>query len=196
MRFLDYCYEKELPHLYDDFYDYPNGIIFQRDDVPHIAVKINFLNKKQPTGYAIFECAGLHYDNKNKSIQFANWFSEFITSFADEIITSALGKMIPLAEKKLIQSALMYNQTTPIGDFKSYSKGIAIEMQEQEANGKSSWTISINGDDWVTLKNEKAAFSVFRGLNESVMDYIALWKNLCNRQSDRISEITTSIGVD
>ena len=175
MNFRFYCSDTELSLMYDEKYDYPNGIICIIEGTTHLAVSIKILGTKHSISYAVFDWSEREYNDKEANIRIAKDISPYIIKFANSTIESSHNKIMPLQKKAKIQSALTYCRTYPIGNFKSSQSGISINMVETGTEQESTWTISINDKQFATLNNKRASEVVFRGLCESVYQYIRAW---------------------
>ena len=175
MKFLFYCSDFELSLKYDDKYDYSNGIICSIGDMTHLAIRMKALSTKQTIIYTVFDWLEKDFSDKEANIRIAEDISSNIIKFANSTIESYQNKVMPLHKKEKIQSALIYCQTYPIGGYKSRQDGININMVETGTEQKSTWTIGINGQQFATLNNKRASEVVFRGLCESVYQYIRAW---------------------
>ena len=181
MNFLCYCSDFELSLQYNDKYDYSNGIICRIDNHTHLGVAMPTLNTKRTIVYAVFNWQEMDYDNKEINIQKAEDITPNIINFANSTIACSHSRIMPLSTKKNIQSALKYSQTYPLSNFKGEQSGININMVETGTEQESTWTININGKQFATLNNKRASDLVFKGLCESVNQYIKAWVSSLKR---------------
>ena len=165
MNFLYYCSDFELFLKYgDDKYDFPNGLICLIDGIPHIAISISTFNTKQFVTYAVFEWSEVDFIDNEKTIKEAIEISKSVIKFTNSTIVSSSNRTMSLAERTNIKSALKYCHTNPIGTLKSYYDSCNFSMIETGTEHKSTWTIMINNNEWITLDSKKAAKTVFKGL--------------------------------